>query len=106
MYYSKNHEGLVFIDRGVGELEFSGKGIIRPEDTEIWNPVENWQEPFTAVTVQDAITEIHAGVLDRFSGMKKLCLPKSLRCIEMLFSKQYSPLSNSLLGNQKFKNFG
>ena len=83
MYYSKNHEGLVFIDRGVGELEFSGKGIIRPEDTEIWNPVENWQEPFTAVTVQDAITEIHAGVLDRFSGMKKLCLPKSLRYIEM-----------------------
>jgi len=83
MYYSKNHEGLVFIDRGGGNLEVCGKGVIHPADLEIWNPVENWQKPFTTVTVQDAIKEIHAGVLDRFSGMKKLYLPKSLTRIEM-----------------------
>ena len=83
MYYSKNHAGLVFIDRGVGELEFSGMGGIRREDTEIWNPVENWKEVFTTVTVCEDITEIYAGVLEQFPNMKKLNLPKSLRCIDM-----------------------
>ena len=106
MYYSKNHEGLVFIDRGVGELEFSGKGIIRPEDTEIWNPVENWQEPFTAVTVQDAITEIHAGVLDRFSGMKKLCLPKSLRCIDMTDALKMFLHTNDVIVHAAYGSYG
>ncbi|MBO5126287.1 MAG: hypothetical protein J6D10_01810, partial [Clostridia bacterium] len=58
MYYSKNHEGLVFIDRGMGELEIRGEGSIRMEDTEIWNPIENWKEKFTTVTVYDTVTEI------------------------------------------------
>ena len=83
MYYSKNHGELVFIDRGMGELEFSGNGGIRMEDTEIWNPVENWKEVFTSVTVCEDITEIYAGVLEQFPNIKKLNLPKSLRCIEM-----------------------
>jgi len=83
MYYSKNHEGLVLIDRGMGELEFSGNGGIRMEDTEIWNPVENWKEVFPSVTVCEDITEIYTGVLEQFPNMKKLNLPKSLRCIDM-----------------------
>ena len=83
MYYSKNHEGLVLIDRGMGELEFSGNGGIRREDTEIWNPVENWKGVFTTVTVCEDITEMYVGVLEQFPNMKKLNLPKSLRCIDM-----------------------
>jgi len=106
MYYSKNHEGLVFIDRGGGNLEFHGEGIICPEDTEIWNPVENWQEPFTAVTVQDAITEIHAGVLDRFSGMKKLCLPKSLTRIEMTDALKTLLHANDVLVHAAYGSYG
>ena len=106
MYYSKNHEGLVFIDRDGGNLEFRGKGIIRPVDTEIWNPVENWQEPFTTVTVQDAITEIHAGVLDRFSGMKKLCLPKSLTRIEMTDALNTLLHTNDVLVHAAYGSYG
>ena len=83
MYYSKNHEGLVFIDRDGGNLEIHGNGIICRGDTGLWNPVENWQEPFAAVTVQDAITEIYAGVLEQFPNINKMNLPKSLRCIDM-----------------------
>lgn len=83
MYYSKNHEGLVFIDRGMGELVFHGEGGICMVDTEIWNPVERWKEKFITVTVYDDITEIYDGVLEQFSNMKKLCLPKSLTRIDM-----------------------
>ena len=83
MYYSKNHEGLVFIDRGMGNLEICGKGGIHQEDTEIWNPVENWKKTCTTLMVYDKITEIFGGVLEQFPNVKKLNLPKSLRCIEM-----------------------
>jgi len=84
MYYSKNHEGLVFIDRGFGNLEFSGSGIIRREDTEVYNPPEeNWKERFTSLTMQDGITEIHEGVIEQFKGIRKLILPESLTRIDM-----------------------
>ena len=106
MYYSKNHEGLVFIDRDGGNLEFCGNGVIHPEDTEIWNPVENWQELFTTVTVQDAIKEIHAGVLDRFSGMKKLCLPKSLTRIEMTDALKTLLHTNDVLVHAAYGSYG
>ena len=78
MYYSKHHEGLVFIDRGMGMLEFSGTGIIRAEDTEIWNPDETWKANCTTLSVPDKITEIGEGVFEQFPNLTKLCLPKSL----------------------------
>ena len=83
MYYSKNHEGLVFIDRGMGNLEIRGEGVIRREDTETWNPDESWKETCTTLTVYSEITEIYAGVLEQFPNMKKLCLPKSVTRIDM-----------------------
>ena len=78
MYFSKHHKDLVFIDRGMGMLEFSGAGVIRAEDTELWNPGENWKENFTALTVCDGITEIGEGVFEQFPNIRKLYLPKSL----------------------------
>ena len=106
MYYSKNHEGLVFIDRDGGNLEIYGNGIICRGDTELWNPVENWQEPFTTVTVQDGITEIHAGVLDLFSGMKKLYLPKSLTRIERTDSLKTLLHANNVLIHAAYGSYG
>ena len=106
MYYSKNHEGLVFIDRDGGNLEIHGNGIICRGDTELWNPVENWQEPFTTVTVQDGITEIHAGVLDLFSGMKKLYLPKSLTRIERTDSLKTLLHANNVLIHAAYGSYG
>ena len=106
MYYSKNHEGLAFIDRDGGNLEIHGNGIICRGDTELWNPVENWQEPFTTVTVQDAITEIHAGVLDQFSGMKKLYLPKSLTRIERTDSLKTLFHANNVLIHAAYGSYG
>ena len=106
MYYSKNHGELVFIDRGMGELEFSGKGGIRREDTEIWNPVENWKEVFTTVTVYDDITEIYAGVLEQFPNMKKLNLPKPLRCIEMTDALETLLHANNVLVHAAFSSYG
>ena len=44
MYYSKHKNGLVFIDRGMGELEFRGEGSINREDTEIWGSDIKWKE--------------------------------------------------------------
>ena len=106
MYYSKNHEGLVFIDRGVGELEFSGKGIIRPEDTEIWNPVENWKEVFTTVTVCEDITEIYAGVLEQFPNINKMNLPKSLRCIDMTDALKMLLHTNDVIVHAAYGSYG
>ncbi len=106
MYYSKNHEGLVFIDRGMGELEFRGKGGIRMEDTEIWNPVENWKEAFTTVTVYDDITEIYAGVLEQFPNMKKLCLPKSLTRIEMTVGLKTLLHANDVIVHAAYGSYG
>ena len=106
MYYSKNHEELVFIDRGMGELEFSGKGGIRREDTEIWNPVENWKEVFTTVTVCENITEIYAGVLEQFPNMKKLNLTKSLRCIEMTDALKTLLHTNDVIVHAAYGSYG
>ena len=106
MYYSKNHEGLVFIDRGMGELEFSGTGGIRREDTEIWNPVENWKEGFTTVTVCEDITELYAGVLEQFPNVKKLNLPKSLRCIDMTDALKMLLHTNDVLVHSAYGSYG
>ena len=106
MYYSKNHEGLVFIDRDGGNLEIHGNGIICRGDTELWNPVENWQEPFTTVNVQDGITEIHAGVLEQFSNVKTLHLPKSLRCIGMTDGLKSLLHANDVLVHSAYGSYG
>ena len=106
MYYSKNHGELVFIDRGMGELEFSGNGGIRMEDTEIWNPVENWKEVFTSVTVCEDITEIYAGVLEQFPNIKKLNLPKSLRCIEMTDALKTLLHTNDVIVHAAYGSYG
>ncbi|MBQ8511868.1 MAG: hypothetical protein IJV76_05310 [Clostridia bacterium] len=106
MYYSKNHEGLVFIDRGMGNLEIRGEGVIRREDTEIWNPVENWKEDFTTVTVYEDITEIYAGVLEQFPNMKKLNLPKSLRCIDMTDALKMLLHTNDVLVHAAYGSYG
>lgn len=106
MYYSKNHEGLVLIDRGIKELEFSGKGGIHMEDTEIWNPVENWKEVFTSVTVCEDITEIYAGVLEQFPNMKKLNLTKSLRCIEMTDALKTLLHTNDVIVHAAYGSYG
>ena len=106
MYYSKNHEGLVFIDRGMGELEFRGKGGIRREDTEIWNPVENWKEVFTTVTVYDDITEIYAGVLEQFPNVKKLNLPKSLTRIDMTVGLKTLLHANDVIVHAAYGSYG
>lgn len=106
MYYSKNHEGLVFIDRGMGELEFRGKGGIRREDTEIWNPVENWKEVFTTVTVCEDITEMYVGVLEQFPNMKKLNLPKSLRCIDMTDALKTLLHTNDVIVHAAYGSYG
>jgi len=75
MYYSKHHKGLVFIDRGMGTLEFSGSGVIRAEDTELWNPDDAWKTSCTTLSVYDKITEIGEGVFEQFPNLKKLHLP-------------------------------
>jgi len=106
MYYSRNHGGLVFIDRGMGELEFSGKGGIRREDTEIWNPVENWKEVFTTVTVCEDITELYAGVLEQFPNVKKLNLPKSLTRIEMTDALSTLLHTNDVLVHAAYGSYG
>ena len=106
MYYSKIHGELVFIDRGMGELEFSGNGGIRMEDTEIWNPVENWKEVFTSVTVCEDITEIYAGVLEQFPNIKKLNLPKSLRCIEMTDALKTLLHTNDVIVHAAYGSYG
>ena len=106
MYYSKNHEGLVFIDRGMGELEIRGEGSIRMEDTEIWNPIENWKEKFTTVTVYDAVTEIDGGVLEQFPNVTKLNLPKSLTRIEMTGALKTLLCTNDVLVHAAYGSCG
>ena len=83
MYFSKYHSGLCFIDRGMGNLEISGKGSISASDTETWNQYESWKEQCTVLTVYDGITAICVGVLEQFPNMVKLRLPKSVTRIDM-----------------------
>lgn len=83
MYFSKYHSGLCFIDRGMGNLEISGKGSISASDTETWNQDESWKEQCTVLTVYDGITAICVGVLEQFPNMVKLRLPKSVTRIDM-----------------------
>ena len=80
-YYSKNHDGLLFIESSFGELIIQGEGSIGPEDSETWGGDERWKETTAAITIGDRITEIGGGLLEQFSNVKTLHLPKSLRCI-------------------------
>jgi len=106
VYYSKNHEGLFFIDKGMGELEFQGKGDIRSEDTVIWNTNENWKETFTAITVCDWITEICGGVFEQFPNVKKLNLPKTLTRIEMTDALKTLLHANDVLVHAAYGSYG
>ena len=84
MYYSKNHAGLVLIDRGMGLLEFSGDGTIAASDTEVWNTVAaDWKNGFTTLEMRDGITAIGAGVIVQFPKLAKLILPESVACIRV-----------------------
>lgn len=58
------------------------------------------------MTVQDGITEIHAGVLDLFSGMKKLYLPKSLTRIERTDSLKTLLHANNVLIHAAYGSYG
>jgi len=106
MYYSKNHKGLVFIDRGMGNLEMCGEGVIRREDTEIWNPDEGWKETCTTLTVYSEITEIFAGVLEQFTNVKKLNLTKSLTRIEMTDALKTLLHTNDVLVHAAYGSYG
>lgn len=106
MYYSKNHKGLVFIDRGMGELEFSGEGSISPEDTEIWGFDEKWKEKFTKLTVCDGITEINDGVMEQFPNIMKLKLPKSLTNIGMTAGFRTLLRTNDILVCAAYGSYG
>lgn len=106
VYYSKNHEGLFFIDKGMGELVFQGKGGIRSEDTVIWNTNENWKEKFTAITVCDWITEIFGGVFEQFPNVKKLNLPKTLTRIEMTDALKTLLHANDVLVHAAYGSYG
>ena len=106
MYYSKKHKGLVFIDRGMGELEFNGEGSISPEDTEVWGSDERWKEKFTELTVYDGITEINEGVLEQFPNVKKLNLPKSLTRIERTDALKMLLHTNDVLMHAAYGSYG
>ena len=106
VYYSKNHEGLFFIDKGMGELVFQGKGGIRSEDTVIWNINETWKEAFTAITVCDWITEICGGVFEQFPNVKKLNLPKTLTRIEMTDALKTLLHANDVLVHAAYGSYG
>ena len=106
MYYSKNHKGLVFIDRGTGNLEIRGEGVIRRVDTETWNPDESWKEACTTLTVYDDITEICAGVLEQFPNVKKLNLPKSLTRIELADALKTLLHTNDVLVHAAYGSYG
>ena len=106
MYYSKNHNGLVLIDRGMGNLEFSGDGIIAANDIEVWNPDAFNKEEFTLITFKDGITEIHGGVLEQFKNIKKLILPVSLTKIIMTDSLSTLLHANDVLICAAYTSYG
>lgn len=106
VYCSKNHKGVYFIDCGMGELLFQGKGGIRAEDTVTWNPDETWKEAVTTFTVCDRITEIGGGVLEQFPNVKKLNLPKPLTCIEMTDALKTLLRENEVLVHAAYGSFG
>ena len=106
MYYSKNHKGLVFIDRGMGELEFRGEGGISREDTEIWGSDEKWKENFTELTVYDGITEINEGVMEQFPNIVKLKLPKTLTYIGMTVGLRTLLHTNDVLVCAAYGSYG
>lgn len=106
MYHSKNHSGLCFIDRDVGNLEIRGEGSISASDTETWNPDESWKEQCTVLTVYDGITEICGGVLEQFPNMVKLRLPKSLIRIEMTDALKTLLHTNDVLVHAAYGSYG
>lgn len=106
VYSSKNHEGVYFIDCGMGELVFQGEGCICSEDTVTWNPDEIWKEAVTAVTVCDRITEICGGVFEQFPNVRKLNLPKSLTRIEMTDALKTLLHTNGVLVHAAYGSYG
>jgi len=106
MYYSKHKKGLVFIDRGMGELEFRGEGSISCEDTEIWGSDKKWKENFTELTVYDGITEINEGVMEQFPNIAKLKLPKSLTYIGMTVGFRTLLHTNDVLVRATYGSYG
>ncbi|MBQ3258505.1 MAG: hypothetical protein IJA67_14025 [Oscillospiraceae bacterium] len=106
IYFSKNKEDLVFIDDGMGVMKINGKGSIYFEDTATWYPDETWKEAVTTVTVCDWITEIFGGVLEQFPNVKKLNLPKPLRCIEMTDALKTLLHANNVLVQAAYGSYG
>ena len=106
MYHSKHKNGLVFIDRGMGELEFRGEGSINREDTEIWGSDEKWKEKFTELTVIEGITEINEGVMEQFQNIVKLKLPKSLTNIGMTAELRTLLHTNNVLVCATYGSYG
>ncbi|MBE6612299.1 MAG: hypothetical protein E7632_07390 [Ruminococcaceae bacterium] len=106
VHYSKNHEGLFFIDNDMGELIIHGEGSVRAEDTETWNPDESWKAAVTEITVRDGITEIGGGVLEQFPNVKKLNLPGSLTRMESTDGLKTRLCTNDVLLNAAYGSFG
>jgi len=106
MYRSVHHKNLFFIDRGMGNLEFSGDGVITSADTKAYTSDENWKDQFTAITILDGITEIHNGVFEQFSNLRKLYLPKSVTHIEMTNALSVFLHANDVLICASFGSYG
>ena len=106
IYYSKNHDGLLFIESSLGELIIQGRGSIGPEDSETWGGDECWKETTAAITVGDRITEIGGGLLEQFSNVKTLHLPKSLRCIGMTDGLKSLFHANDVLVHSAYGSYG
>ena len=106
MYHSKHKNGLVFIDRGMGELEFRGEGSINREDTEIWGSDIKWKEKFSELTVYDGIIEINEGVLEQFPNVKTMNLPKSLTNIERTDTLKTLLHTNDVLIHAAYGSYG
>ena len=106
IYYSKNHDGLLFIESSFGELIIQGEGSIGPEDSETWGGDERWKETTAAITIGDRITEIGGGLLEQFSNVKTLRLPKSLRCIGMTDGLKSLLHANDVLVHSAYGSYG
>ena len=106
IYYSKNHDGLLFIESSFGELIIQGRGSIGPEDSETWSGDERWKETTAAITIGDRITEIGGGLLELFSNVKTLHLPKSLRCIGMTDGLKSLLHANDVLVHSAYGSYG
>lgn len=106
MYQSIHHKNLFFIDRGMGNLEFSGNGVVSSADTEAYTSDVNWKERFITITIRDGITKIQSSVLEQFPNMRKLFLPKSVTQIEMNDTLSLFLHANDVLICASFGSYG